>query len=849
MTRQPPVEGRLVARQPRKALLWAVLLLPWLATVDAARQPDHQRQAIQHHVAPVHNGKIPEAEHVAATSVAQSLLDNQGTPTIGYKNTIATVQHRYDEPNPSSSKHKRIPDDASALATTLAPAPPVRAPFPSRHLSSLLPGGGLSSLHHSARSLEDWEVEDFVLLATVDGHLHAVDRESGDERWHLEVEQPVVETIHHNASVHGDDGPDDRNRHPLHGNIWAIEPTRNGPLYVWTQSGLGSGLMSTGLTMKQLVDDHVPYAVPDPPVVYNGYKKTTLITLDAFSGRVIKWFGPGSPPQVDESATCYRPNGRFIDGDECVSSGTITLSRTEYIVTIDHLDRSEQIATLKYTEWGPNNADSDLHEQYRRSHGKRYITSRTDGKLYVLGPSGKWSMSLDSSVPVANVFEIARPEDAPAGSNPELVLLPQPTPDAKDEATAIARSNKVFLNQTETGSWYALSGVAYPLILDAPTAPLSRYSMRDINIDPSRPKQEQIAEALVGTHALGQQKTSQWPTAVPGLPAPPEHDTETEQPIEQQEPAGQISSKLAENISHFPDIVTENILSFPDYMTRKAADFFTNPVVLLVGMYLLFTKRRDVARYLKGTSKFSKDYDATITVEPTEDAMHQSGSPSKEASAEKSAPEVEPSAPKVISEVEPTAASAASAAKTAPEAEAFPSSAILEVEASLEQTKQDDSLGEQDSPPGSESPEKKKKAHRGRRGGVKHRKGVKKQESSGLKDGDGSDELNDAVPGIRNVGMPTKIEPNITTINNDPEDVSGPILRIGDIEVNQDEQLGMGSNGTVVYSGKFHGRDVAVKRMLTQFWEIATQETRLLLESDKHPNGKCCIHQSRVIAY
>ncbi|KXJ85913.1 hypothetical protein Micbo1qcDRAFT_190755 [Microdochium bolleyi] len=837
MLRRPPAEAVARRRNNGKALLaWAaVLLLPWAA--DALQQPAVRDVAVDHDAYRHDPDNIADsaghrrrrasfvdvdlpAEHLAATS-AQSVLDN-GTPTIGYKSTIATVQHRYDERSSNQFNHINIPDDASALATTSAPAPPVRAPFPTRHLSSLLPGGGLSSLHHSARKLRDWEVEDFVLLATVDGHLHAIDRESGDERWNLQVEQPVVETIHHNTSVFGDGGTGDGTLHPLHGNIWAIEPTRNGPLYVWTQSGLNSGLMSTGLTMKQLVDDHVPYAVPDPPVVYNGHKKTTLITLDAFSGRVLKWFGPGSPPVVDESATCYRPNGRFPEGDEeCVSSGTITLSRTEYTVTIDRLDRSEQIATLKYSEWGPNNADSDLHEQYRTTPRERYITSRTDGKLFVMGPTGTWALSLQASVPVANVFEIGRPHGAPSGSNPDLVLFPQPIPLSKDDSTTFARSSKVFLNQTESGSWYAMSGIAYPLIMEAPTAPLSHSSIRDINLDPSRPKREQIAEALVGTHALGQ-KTPHWPTAVPGLPAPPER--EEQQQVVEREEVGQVSSKLAENISHFPDIVTENILSLPDYMTRKATDFFTNPVVILVGIYFLITKRRDIARYLKGIKKSEKAYDATITLEPADEAARQATKVGLEedvasATDELKRPESLPQEAAPVSDKE------------------APSAPTSELQASAEEhVKHDDSPGEQDTPPGSESPEKKKKAHRGRRGGVKHRKGVKKQDSTESKDGNGSDELNDAVPGIQNVGMPTKMEPNITTINNDPEDVSGPILRIGDIEVNQDEQLGMGSNGTVVFSGKFHGREVAVKRMLTQFWEIATQETRLLLESDKHPN-------------
>ncbi|KAK9763656.1 bifunctional endoribonuclease/protein kinase ire1 [Basidiobolus ranarum] len=48
--------------------------------------------------------------------------------------------------------------------------------------------------------------------------------------------------------------------------------------------------------------------------------------------------------------------------------------------------------------------------------------------------------------------------------------------------------------------------------------------------------------------------------------------------------------------------------------------------------------------------------------------------------------------------------------------------------------------------------------------------------------------------------------------------------------------LGYGSHGTVVYKGSFDGRDVAVKRLLMDFYDVADHEVKLLLESDDHPN-------------
>lgn len=48
--------------------------------------------------------------------------------------------------------------------------------------------------------------------------------------------------------------------------------------------------------------------------------------------------------------------------------------------------------------------------------------------------------------------------------------------------------------------------------------------------------------------------------------------------------------------------------------------------------------------------------------------------------------------------------------------------------------------------------------------------------------------------------------------------------------------LGYGSHGTVVYKGEFDGRQVAVKRLLIDFYDIAFHEVKLLQESDDHPN-------------
>lgn len=156
-----------------------------------------------------------------------------------------------------------------------------------------------------------------------------------------------------------------------------------------------------------------------------------------------------------------------------------------------------------------------------------------------------------------------------------------------------------------------------------------------------------------------------------------------------------------------------------------------------------------------------------------------------------------------------------------------------------------------------------RKAHRGRRGGQKHRKGPRAPSQGNSDDGNGNTNkghptVEDAVRDAQNLGMSlvplevyckcttcvdiitgqqkTSLEPDIKTMPSDPAEVSGPIIRIGNMEVDTNKLIGTGSNGTMVFEGKFDGRPVAVKRMLMQFFDIASQETKLLKESDDDPN-------------
>lgn len=888
MLRRPPGEGRR-SQQQKILLAFAFILLPWLPLVDAQQQHRPAGEPTLPNIQRVSGSSQQLSEDAVALNWAATPIEAAESSRETAKNLrrASTLKQRQQQRQQHQQQllhqqqqkahiinrknHKQeydniiIPDDASALAT-LAPAQSVRALHSSRRYKpSSVPASGLSS-PQIARSLKDWEVEDFVLLATVDGDLYASDRKTGKERWHLEVDQPMVETTHHraNKSVLDDDFT------PVDHYIWAVEPNRDGGLYVWIPDS-DAGLVSTGFTMKKLVEELAPYADEDPPVVYTGDKKTTMITLDAATGRILKWFG-SSGSHVNEAESCLRPNTLYdADNEECSSTGTITLGRTEYTVGIQNKD-GHSIATLKYSEWTPNNFDNDLYQQHHASIDNWYIASKHDGRVYAFDyarsqtPAPRFGETF--SAPVARVFDVCRPWDATPESNPDLIVLPQPPMPSHDETIAKMRSNSIFLNQTSSGSWYAMSGRAYPLIIDAPVAQISRSDWWDLEHPWDAINQDSISKALVGTHFL---------ELLAG---------NTNQPATL--PTGSLNNPNDildnESDSRIPAVVTEEttiisrVKSFPQKAANSALDLITNPaflVIFLIGLvtwHLSKNPQGSVGDYkrsrllsepireleeLNRTANVSKKPNevmaedaetkekATFVEVPTVsgESFHKDETKDDLLEIPKgliTPPNESPQTPKASAVAREVPAGNGISELDLQEGPETPRARIPDTPSSV--SSPGDAVGRE---PVAEAPptEKKKKAHRGKRGGVKHRKKGGQGQSQSRND-DNPVTVNEAVDNAQQLGGDPRLkpEPDVETVTNDMGTVSGSVVRMGNIEVDTDEQLGTGSNGTLVFAGKFDGREVAVKRMLIQFYEIALQETNLLRESDDHPNGRFSVN-------
>jgi serine/threonine-protein kinase/endoribonuclease IRE1 len=806
-----------------------------------AAQAKDRIQRDDNKIDPQLHGSPPKQPHAArsASSRAKQAPDSRRYHKGGkQQQAIANGYSRY-----GNHDHIHIPDDASALAT-LAPAQAVRAPHPSRHLSSGNVHRGSAGLisPQVARSLEDWEVEDFVLLATVDGDLYANDRKTLKERWHLEVDQPMVETKHHrtNTSILDDDYS------PIDHYIWAVEPTRDGGLFLWMPDS-DAGLVRTGYTMKGLVEELAPFADEEPPVVYNGDKKTTLITLDAATGKVLKWFGSGGS-HVNEAESCSRPTTlQNMDPDECSSTGTITLGRTEYTVSIQRKD-GRPIATIKYSEWGPNNYDADLLHQYDASKDNRYFASQYDGNVYAFDPPGRHKPRTVEkfTAPVARVFDVCRPWDAPVDSNPELVVLPQPPMPSRDEEIERTRSQSIFLNQTTEGGWYVMSGHSYPLIIDAPTAQIAQGNWPHYSDSAYSMGYDKVAQALIGTHRV--EPLIEPGPEYPGLPAGPEID---------HYPAEHEASSAVSVRDGDDEGFLDKLKSLPRNAMESVADLFRNPAMILVVALMIFTNQRSLRRSYHNFKE--KGIDGVAWQFWKDSAEGQGVAVRDIPDSTREEPDFSDTKQSPVAG-DPTRDGDDGTVKPVDREDATtPTQATIKALSADDDgqeggmTKGDPSEtpagdGDLAADANGETP-KKKKAHRGRRGGVKHRKGKAKESSPS--DGLATEAVDEAVSAAKRIvanraGQVIRQEPDPVTAPWDSAAVGAQIYRVGNLEVNLDQQLGTGSNGTLVFAGKFDGRDVAVKRLLNSFTGLAERETQLLRESDDHPNGKriepvCCI--------
>lgn len=322
---------------------------------------------------------------------------------------------------------------------------------------------------HTARALQEWELSDIILVATIDGGLYARDRSTGTEVWSVTGNGPLVKVF---------EQQDDYEENVT----WVVEPLGEGTLYYFTQT---DGMRQLPLSIEKLVQES-PFALDGK--VYTGTRRTTLFAIDTQTGEIVQSFGG------DLSGVRTEREDEPEYGSN--ASGVIMIGRTQYDLSIYR--QGSSVWNVTYSTWGPNNRDIDLARQHSVSMDNLYVTPFHE-KLLVgvettLGYRPHWETYIPSAV--INVFDILKDKrENPENGDVSNVLLPQPPVDAPQSGPVPA----IYVHQAADGGFFAISEQYFPYLVKS--APPSKWSS-----DPSYqsyPKDafsRNLAQIICGVH-------------------------------------------------------------------------------------------------------------------------------------------------------------------------------------------------------------------------------------------------------------------------------------------------------------------------------------------------------------
>jgi serine/threonine-protein kinase/endoribonuclease IRE1 len=293
---------------------------------------------------------------------------------------------------------------------------------------SLPPLGG------SGRTEEtnDFDLLDIVLVATVDGKFHALNRTSGESMWSISEDgaaasaevlsamAPLVRTSH---SIDRDPDLDDEDG--AGNEKYIIEP-QSGDIYVLASPS--APLQPFPFSMPQLVDmSPFTFTGNEDGRTFVGNKVTTLLTIELETGRVLRTVTsdsecPWEPPDEGVKSSLTDIDLDELEDSEAVpklksTSTEVHIGRTgalvqisvlrhivkfslDYHVTIHWSDRSRPrlpSQKLSFSVYGPNNQDLVLQSVYRRTADDAYLQSLPNGQVMFFKARSRDSTRRDSA--------------------------------------------------------------------------------------------------------------------------------------------------------------------------------------------------------------------------------------------------------------------------------------------------------------------------------------------------------------------------------------------------------------------------------------------------------------------
>ena len=308
------------------------------------------------------------------------------------------------------------------------------------------------------RSLDDWDLNNIILLSDINGSLHCVNRDDGNLIWSLPIDEPLVK-IQSNI----------KDKSAAHNILWFVEPYQDGTLYYFTPK---FGLNKLPTSIKDLVMES-PFTLSGDDKIYTGTRKTSLYNINIHTGEIKSSFG-----NTDE---CPIPRSTLPPETAFNADDTIMIGKTTYELSIHSKSNSDVMWNVTYSQWVPNNIDNDLILQNQQSLDKIYFTPFHDRSLLAINKdigTPIWISKLPG-LPVS-IFDVF----SNSAKTNDYLLLPHPLKVLNDlQSNDINHQSMVFVNKTLSTSsnnqdhlndqWVAMSFRNYPTLIKS--APISKY--------------------------------------------------------------------------------------------------------------------------------------------------------------------------------------------------------------------------------------------------------------------------------------------------------------------------------------------------------------------------------------
>lgn len=726
--------------------------------------------------------------------------------------------------------------------------------------------------------LDDFKITNLIITSDIEGNINAVNRKTGELIWSLVGGDPLVlihsdsdsdeipttiatysaKTIENGYGYNRYNNPNTiesslssststssslsssassyvrigssnrkfKNTNPKKDITWIVEPYGDGTVYHFTGD---DGLEKLPISIKQLVMNS-PFSI-DNQFVYTGSRVSGIVKVNARTGAIVESFGLENIGTCSVEDNLYSENFRdhcddlllneynhdIEDYSNCENSDYfygshdfddheneigpfITLGKTIYDLTIHSKNNTSW--NITYVQWGANNFHSNLIDENIESIDNTYIQPFHDSSLLALDIDNK-SIKWVSNLPyvTVNIFDVF----LNSFNDDEYIVLPHPL-DHKS-SFPVDKRDLTYIDRTKGGSWFALSEDHYPSLVKS--APLAKYITNERWRLPSIfTNSDLLCIAISGVHdnslkdhSLKNMKNDpnnhlavyQSATAM-NLPArfnQIKYGSESKRLIDSSN-----TNKLSINdydhdhdhdmigIDYKTPTLTFKNTSFSHLIYRVLENVFV--AIICLGIFYTLTRFGLLKPFLTNGTEDKQNQINVISHENSADRVGNTGTEDGISLDDKDLKEKKSN------------------------------------ESTNDNNEKDNEYEENDDTEDTV----KRKRKRGARGGKKNKKkdslevGVSKMVTSSATIDSSS--ANVDCDNDKGLVKTNETAPKITKISNN--------LSI------TEEVLGFGSHGTIVFKGFFENRPVAVKRMLIDFYDVASHEINLLQESDDHSN-------------